>query len=449
MQSPGAVQTVFGSLELADWRQFEQIEIKFHPRVTTLTGANGSGKTTVLNLLSRHFGWAMQFVELALLDSIADRWTDEPFGNRRRLHPDFVEELDRMLREIYPLPTGQRQKPIGRITYENGAEAVIAVHEGAVAGPPASVSNVAVYGQLPIAGLNMPAHRSVGGYQAVQQIPASFNTSEQILNTFTNELRNRYLGVYSGQQGRTPLYWLKEALIAAAIYGEGNSSVVPNPEAQDVFEGFQKVLRKLLPPSIGFNKLYIRSPEVVVSTATGDFALDAVSGGVSAIMELAWQIFLRARNTERFVVCIDEPENHLHPELQRTLLPQLVAAFPNVQFVVSTHSPFIVGSVPDSAVYVLRFDQSGKVHSEQLDMENKAGSASEVLLDVLGMQTTLPAWAEAKLDAIVEKYTRQPVSREALEAMRIELGDAGLASMTPKAISEVFQRTKRPDEKAE
>src|SRR5688500_9466983 len=48
----------FSKLSLQGWRQFESIEIDFHPRLTVITGANGAGKSTLLRLLSQHYGWS-------------------------------------------------------------------------------------------------------------------------------------------------------------------------------------------------------------------------------------------------------------------------------------------------------------------------------------------------------------------------------------------------------
>ena len=50
----------FKTLQINDWKQFQNIDIVFHERLTILTGANGSGKTTLLHLLAKHFGWESQ-----------------------------------------------------------------------------------------------------------------------------------------------------------------------------------------------------------------------------------------------------------------------------------------------------------------------------------------------------------------------------------------------------
>src|SRR5688572_27156229 len=53
---------IFKQLRLGTWRQFRDVNVEFHERLTVLTGANGAGKTTILNLISRHFGWQATLV---------------------------------------------------------------------------------------------------------------------------------------------------------------------------------------------------------------------------------------------------------------------------------------------------------------------------------------------------------------------------------------------------
>ncbi len=46
------------------------------------------------------------------------------------------------------------------------------------------------------------------------------------------------------------------------------------------------------------------------------------------------------------VVLIDELDLHLHPKWQQQIMPTLQRLFPKIQFLVTTHSPFVLQSVP-------------------------------------------------------------------------------------------------------
>lgn len=62
------------------------------------------------------------------------------------------------------------------------------------------------------------------------------------------------------------------------------------------------------------------------------------------------------------IVMIDEIDLHLHPKLQREILRKLTEIFPNVQFIVSTHSPNVVIGALD-IVQVIKLDQ-GKIETD-------------------------------------------------------------------------------------
>ena len=47
----------FSKLKLNHWQQFENIDLDIHERLTIITGSNGCGKTTLLNLFAKHSGW--------------------------------------------------------------------------------------------------------------------------------------------------------------------------------------------------------------------------------------------------------------------------------------------------------------------------------------------------------------------------------------------------------
>ena len=123
-----------------------------------------------------------------------------------------------------------------------------------------------------------------------------------------------------------PVAALKEAIISFATFGVGNVHVAPIPELVGLYEDFQTVLKSVLPQEVGFERLEIRTPEVVVVSSSGEFPIDGASGGLMSIIQLSWQIFLQSHvnKSDRYMVLIDEPENHLHPSMQRSFLANIV-----------------------------------------------------------------------------------------------------------------------------
>ena len=80
------------------------------------------------------------------------------------------------------------------------------------------------------------------------------------------------------------------------------------------------------------------------------------------------------------IVLIDEVEQHLHPAWQQTVLPRLMDIFPNVQFIVTTHSPQVLTSIPAKHIRILR---DGAVYT--FPEETDGAEAGRVLEDVLGV----------------------------------------------------------------
>lgn len=89
--------------------------------------------------------------------------------------------------------------------------------------------------------------------------------------------------------------------------------------------------------------------------------LDQFSDGESTLLLMVGDIarsLARTRREEQQladegVVLIDGIELHLHPRWQRSVMPALTATFPNIQFIVTTHSPQVIGEVPRECVISL------------------------------------------------------------------------------------------------
>lgn len=178
--------------------------------------------------------------------------------------------------------------------------------------------------------------------------------ASQAFNSYFQETVNLFNNNYTQH---TPIYRMKEAIVSMAAFGPGNQFVQKNEKIEKQFSDFKDILKQILPADLGFKDLSVRIPDLVLETETGDFLLDASSGGIMSIIDLAWQIFLYSHDKDEFVVTIDEPENHLHPSMQRSLLNDFVKAFPKAQFIVVTHSPFIVSSIRESNVYALKHEK--------------------------------------------------------------------------------------------
>ncbi|WP_067221620.1 AAA family ATPase [Marinomonas gallaica] len=89
------------------------------------------------------------------------------------------------------------------------------------------------------------------------------------------------------------------------------------------------------------------------------YTFQTLSSGFSSIMaiyaDLITKLSLRSIDPEDLtgVVLIDEIDAHLHVSLQKKVLHFFTQAFPKVQFIVTTHSPFVVSSVNDAVIYDL------------------------------------------------------------------------------------------------
>lgn len=411
---------MFKHLVVHNWRQFRNIDLEFHDRLTVLTGANGAGKTTLLHLLIKHWNWNLDYVS-------TPRFTKK--GLKRYWQGFWSTEEDEWEEQE---KSEVDRRSIGTLEYSSGIVAELFVPEQVNV-----VFSVNIQPMERLDGVYVSSHRPLYLHQPVDQIPTKLDAREQIFETYISDLRNRYS---VNTRVQSPSYRLKQALISLATFGYGNEAVIKDDEAIRTFEGFQEILRIILPPKLGFNRIKIKVPDVLLETESGDFSFDAVSGGVAALIDIGWQVFMYSLLRERFVVVIDEPESHLHPELQQRIMPNLLEAFPQAQFIVASHNPFVVSSIPDSHVYVLDYDENNKVNSTLLDLINKAGTSNDILRDVLGIDTTSPLWVEDKLKEIVERYSAIEISQESFSRLRVELEGLGLGKYIPETIAEVAEK---------
>ena len=95
------------------------------------------------------------------------------------------------------------------------------------------------------------------------------------------------------------------------------------------------------------------------------FKFTEMSDGFAAVLEIIIDLILKMQRKDTLtrayqqegIVLIDEVETHLHLELQRLVLPLLTQLFPNIQFIVTTHSPLVLNSINNAVAFDLEHQQ--------------------------------------------------------------------------------------------
>lgn len=122
---------------------------------------------------------------------------------------------------------------------------------------------------------------------------------------------------------------------------------------------FEKNLKYLFEDDSAELKFNTNSRKFYIKQGNKSFTFQELSSGYQAIFDVYADLLMR---TELFditpdeltgVVLIDEIDAHLHISLQKIILPFFINSFPKVQFIVSTHSPFVISSTSDIVIYDL------------------------------------------------------------------------------------------------
>lgn len=128
------------------------------------------------------------------------------------------------------------------------------------------------------------------------------------------------------------------------------------------FQGFEDILKKIFEDK----NLQLKFDDEtfqfsICETDREPFDFNTMSSGYAAVFDIINDLIIRMEaqsglRTEfdmEGIVLVDEIETHLHLELQKEILPILTKIFPNIQFIITTHSPFILSSLDNAVIYDL------------------------------------------------------------------------------------------------
>ena len=326
------------SLGVRNFKGIAKLNIRLDDTLTLLAGINGVGKTSAIEALlagvTRCWDW---------LTSDANLKPYWPSGELLRYGANVGQiELKLTLEGDVSVDVNIPLKNDG-LVHSSDFEEKLLHRRVKGTSPPALVVR---YDQNRVGGLRSEGYRSF----PKSNREAALDTTPDALSDFKK------------------WYFEKESDEARAAV-ERNDLKYSDPEVRAVREVVQSIagrstsLRSSKPDGSMDRMLFLRK------AGKPDIPFEALSGGEMAYfllaVDLARRLLLEFPGSTLAeapgFVCIDEIELHLHPAWQREILTALVELFPRCQFVVTTHSPQVIGSVAAKHVRLLSSDDAGDI----------------------------------------------------------------------------------------
>jgi len=337
---------------------FNKIELDFKENeIAVLTAINGSGKTTILShivdawyeMVRPHFPSEFENKENKYYR------ISSPIYNLDRSKPSFVYIRFRNLEGAYDyidirdnsteLEYNDAIKIEGKIPFSQFSSSLSKAHNVKITSSNFTkqvaeklfLNNISTY---------FPSYRfEAPGYL---NEPYKVNLDFKKLSGFSGYLKNP-LEVITGLPQLAN--WIMDIVLDMSINPTGPERIVFNNLNEIITKSL--ISKNLGQLRFGFGNRGMGSTRIqIVKSASNDSVYPTIfnlSSGESSIFCLFGELLKQADNYQNNIplneitgiVLIDEVDKHLHIKLQKEVLPRLFNLFPNVQFILSSHSPFL------------------------------------------------------------------------------------------------------------
>jgi predicted ATP-binding protein involved in virulence len=173
---------------------------------------------------------------------------------------------------------------------------------------------------------------------------------------------------------------------------------------------FFDIVRELTPGmDIQYCKIDTVKKKVYIKTYDTEIPIESISQGtlsltswVGILLQRLYEIHgdKESDPTKMYaLVLMDEIDAHMHPDWQRRIVYNLKKVFPNIQFIVSTHSPLVVSGMPVNQLLRFKRDTDGKVIKVEIDETDTMGRVNQILTNKLfDLSTPIDYEAELSID---------------------------------------------------
>jgi predicted ATP-binding protein involved in virulence len=373
-------------LHLTNFRGFDQLDIEFKNRLAVFIGVNGAGKSAILDAIGALFSYV-------ITKSLRQAFSTSKKADIQFNHEDIQLGKDKCKAEI-------------KTNYDNNH------HQSQWA-------------------LEFPTNKKIEEENELfrflskklkspdEAIPVfAFYQSERIVSKLWD--RGGYLAQSSQSSVyrnifRTNFFYFDDFLKWFELEESFEDKIrlagdfeYRNPKLEIVREALNLFLSKVSDAS--FSNLRVRrdrqafldtiSSSLTITKNGKDLNISQLSTGEKTTILLVVDIAMRlaiANSGDKSlygegIVLIDEIDLHLHPQWQREVIPALLATFPNLQFIVTTHSPQVLSKVKKESIFIL---EDGKL------LENVpytyGRNASAILFEIFGV-TDRPADIQDKIN---------------------------------------------------
>lgn len=184
----------------------------------------------------------------------------------------------------------------------------------------------------------------------------------------------------------------------------------------------------ILDDTVKFKTVIASTYDIMLNTPKGDIYFEYLSSGYKSciyiifgiIKEIEYRASEKSIQANQFdgVVLIDEVDLHLHPIWQAELIKALKIIFPQVQFILTTHSPSILQTLEKDEIIALGCDEEQNTYLKKLNLKKyglQGWTLEEILKYVMEMPTTTSQLYQetlAKFDEAMNNEDRDAILQQ-------------------------------------
>lgn len=359
-------------LDIENFKGISKLSLSIDRKVIIFCGVNGAGKTTLLDAISHHLSWFILKVRRSSQGGSGDQISLGEIHNGKsfaKIQARFMDGLNEYSVSLRRTRSGHKA---GEKSDMTDFSRLADFYKKSISDTPETAS-------LPIL-----VYYSVLRNAEAQVKRTRTKQSFDLLSTFDNALDSRVNFGTFFEWYRTLEDIENEQYRELVLEAGGRSDIAYNPQLETVrqviekFTGFKKLTIKRNPL-----RMQLEKEGIILSVeqlSQGERDLLALVGDLTRRIVIANPARVNPLEGDG-IVLIDEIELHLHPKWQRNVVQLLSSTFPNVQFIVTTHSPQVLSEAERGSI-VLLSQKHGEFAYTSVS-QGKGLSSNEILEEVM------------------------------------------------------------------